>query len=440
MKEILEKKRYFKQLVRDFNDEVYSVCKKTNMFKVLGSDLFGIARELYESINNGILQCFPDNTFIDVQEREKLKGSFETAYSRLQEVINRQQHVIMEEEAKRMDIYSLFDDLNPYRGTLKKYIIGPNKLDFASADSANIRECFEDLDKIFVSVFFMYSDLLVQVLASVSDAFYEYKTKEKKQKLLIEAYYQYARKKHKDFHEILEERAAKLKTQSHKILSAEEWGKLCDLHDGLVNMIIEYVPGTEPPVPHEIFREVNIVHESNYAEVLRLYQRGIRNERLFCFEKIFSDDCPVFEILKDRDCVGYFIHLILDYEIIRCEMFPNLKKEFEERLNDTTSEDLDSDIQREPAVLFTPEAMEIWKKLQDAGYINSEYKTIITKEMTENKFTVIASIMGDILNLPNRWKPFETLWEFKNMSVKFNNAVKADYYPGFYKDMKELLK
>ena len=81
----------------------------------------------------------------------------------------------------------------------------------------------------------------------------------------------------------------------------------------------------------------------------------------------------------------------------------------------------------------------LWKELQDAGSVDSDYKPIITRRNSHNKFAIIASIMGGMLDMAVLWKPFEKLWEIKNLTNKYSQAQLSSYYSDFSKEITALL-
>lgn len=87
---------------------------------------------------------------------------------------------------------------------------------------------------------------------------------------------------------------------------------------------------------------------------------------------------------------------------------------------------------REPKVLFTGKAVELWEKLRAAGYVDDDYMPIYAK-CSQKKFAVIASVMGEILGMEPLWKPFEELWGIRNLTNKYSQAQIAGYYAGFRK-------
>lgn len=95
---------------------------------------------------------------------------------------------------------------------------------------------------------------------------------------------------------------------------------------------------------------------------------------------------------------------------------------------------------REPAELFTDKALALWEKLRTAGYVDDACMPIITRKNSQNKFAVIASVMGGKLDLKPLWNPYEQLWGISNLTNKFSQAQIAGYYSDFRKEVVRLLE
>lgn len=93
-------------------------------------------------------------------------------------------------------------------------------------------------------------------------------------------------------------------------------------------------------------------------------------------------------------------------------------------------------VQREPAALFTPEAMELWQRLQEAGLVDEDYQPL----MSMRKASIIASLMGSRLGLVPLWRPFEELWGAKDLSNAFSQAQMGKYYSDLVKSVNNALK
>lgn len=90
---------------------------------------------------------------------------------------------------------------------------------------------------------------------------------------------------------------------------------------------------------------------------------------------------------------------------------------------------------REPAALFTPEAMELWRKLQEADLVDEDFQP----KMSMRKASIVASLMGSRLGLVPLWKPFEELWEVKELSNTFSHAQIGKYYGDMTKSVNKAL-
>ena len=82
-----------------------------------------------------------------------------------------------------------------------------------------------------------------------------------------------------------------------------------------------------------------------------------------------------------------------------------------------------------PAELFTPKAMQMWKLLQEAGWVDKNYQVkksraeaaVIAREMCLRLFGE-----DEIQISGTRWKPFVKLWHNKNMKADYQRAMKQD--------------
>lgn len=69
--------------------------------------------------------------------------------------------------------------------------------------------------------------------------------------------------------------------------------------------------------------------------------------------------------------------------------------------------------------LSTPEAMTLWRKTQQAGYVNEEYQPLISRTQS----AILAFEMARRLGIKDKWKVFETLWNRKNMYHDYYQAL-----------------
>lgn len=88
-----------------------------------------------------------------------------------------------------------------------------------------------------------------------------------------------------------------------------------------------------------------------------------------------------------------------------------------------------------PEVLATPEAMILWKKVQDAGYVDERYQPILSRP----EAALLAFEMAKILDIDDQWKAFETLWNRRNMSRDYYTGMSQKKSGDFLGDLRKIL-
>ena len=87
-----------------------------------------------------------------------------------------------------------------------------------------------------------------------------------------------------------------------------------------------------------------------------------------------------------------------------------------------------------PEVLATPEAMELWRKAQQAGYVDEHYQPLISRTQA----ALLADAMAERLGIKEKWKAFEELWQRKYMRNDYNLALTQRQSYKFQDDLKQL--
>jgi len=72
-----------------------------------------------------------------------------------------------------------------------------------------------------------------------------------------------------------------------------------------------------------------------------------------------------------------------------------------------------------PMALATPEAMILWKKAQDAGYVDEHYQPLLSR----TEAALLADVMAEKLGIKEKWKVFEAIWSRNNMRNDYNDAL-----------------
>ena len=72
-----------------------------------------------------------------------------------------------------------------------------------------------------------------------------------------------------------------------------------------------------------------------------------------------------------------------------------------------------------PEPLATDEAMVLWRKAQQAGWVDENFQPKISR----TKAAMMAHAMAAKLGIHNKWKVFETFWHRQNMYQDYYDAV-----------------
>ena len=88
-----------------------------------------------------------------------------------------------------------------------------------------------------------------------------------------------------------------------------------------------------------------------------------------------------------------------------------------------------------PEVLRTDEAMVLWRKAQQAGYVDEHYQPLLSRTQS----ALLADAMAERLGIKEKWKVFEALWNRKNMYKDFYYALNQKQSLVFQDKLKAIL-
>ena len=89
-----------------------------------------------------------------------------------------------------------------------------------------------------------------------------------------------------------------------------------------------------------------------------------------------------------------------------------------------------------PDVLRTSEAMALWQKAQQAGYVDARYQPLLSRTQA----ALLADAMAERLGIKEKWKVFETLWNRRNMYRDYYDAMNQDQTYSFLDKLKKLFE
>jgi len=87
-----------------------------------------------------------------------------------------------------------------------------------------------------------------------------------------------------------------------------------------------------------------------------------------------------------------------------------------------------------PDVLSTDEAMALWRKAQEAGFIDANYQPLLSRTQS----ALLADAMAECLGIREKWKVFEALWHRNNMRSDYNGALSQRQTLAFQDRLREL--
>ena len=87
-----------------------------------------------------------------------------------------------------------------------------------------------------------------------------------------------------------------------------------------------------------------------------------------------------------------------------------------------------------PDMLSTEEAMALWEKVQKAGYVDDNYQPLISR----TRAAVLADEIAERLEVKEKWKAFETLWNRRNMYRDYHDALNQRQSLQFRDKLREL--
>ena len=89
-----------------------------------------------------------------------------------------------------------------------------------------------------------------------------------------------------------------------------------------------------------------------------------------------------------------------------------------------------------PEALAAEQAMALWQKAQDAGYVDANYQPLVSRTQA----ALLADAMAERLGIKEKWKVFEGLWNRKNMYHDYYRAMEQQQSLAFQDTLKQLFE
>ena len=162
-------------------------------------------------------------------------------------------------------------------------------------------------------------------------------------------------------------------------------------------------------LPADVLKKVNeLLEQLHRADkdhqgsiVLNIYEKGSLHVDHVDTQNFYGDACTKKKTLPDPPCVG----------------------------REKCAGEL-------PEVLRVGKAMVLWRKAQDAGYVDDNYQPLISRTQA----ALLADAIAERLGIKEKWKVFEGLWNRKNMYRDYYKALNLQQSPAFQDEIKKLFR
>ena len=96
----------------------------------------------------------------------------------------------------------------------------------------------------------------------------------------------------------------------------------------------------------------------------------------------------------------------------------------------------ETDTENLPESLATEAAMALWRKAQEAGYVDEHFQPTISRTLS----AILADEMAVRLDITEKWKTFEGLWNRRNMYRDYYKALNQEQSLTFQYDIKRVFR
>ena len=89
-----------------------------------------------------------------------------------------------------------------------------------------------------------------------------------------------------------------------------------------------------------------------------------------------------------------------------------------------------------PSELDTEEARRLWAAARDAGWVDDDCHPRLSRALS----AMLADRMATILEIPNKWKVFETFWGMNSLRSAYNHALDQKQFNEFHERLKKIIR
>jgi len=248
-------------------------------------------------------------------------------------------------------------------------------------------------------------------------------------KLIEDSARAYSLKRKDEEYDKLKQQAWNLSESNNPTVSVEQWCQLLKTE----NLAYELAEKGELLKSDDecikVYSDSDKKLMEQYGEMAGFIKERFAFDKLFDFSGLSQEIVGLFDTLNS-DNMNTFYRLVLRGNIIRSEMNEALKRQFEGWMREETyievedkikvNEDIGkNEFDDKASILKSRKAMIEWKKLQNANLIDEN----LQPKTTQLEAAIIASVLGDKLQIIPKWRPFEALWGIPNLATVLTKAI-----------------
>ena len=105
-------------------------------------------------------------------------------------------------------------------------------------------------------------------------------------------------------------------------------------------------------------------------------------------------------------------------------------------VGEENNEGKEKTLEKMPVALRTEAAMVLWRKAQEAGYVDEYFQPTISRTLS----AILAEEMAVRLDITEKWKTFEGLWNRRNMYRDYYKALNMQQALTFQDEIKRIFR
>ena len=144
----------------------------------------------------------------------------------------------------------------------------------------------------------------------------------------------------------------------------------------------------------------------------------------------------LLELLHQADLQNFGSHIQLVYVASGAQHVDHIQTQYFGETHSAALRPVPQKHSELPEALATPQAMLLWQKAQQAGYVDEYYQPLLSRTQA----ALLAHYMAKKLEIKDKWKTFEVLWNRRNMYRDYYDAMNQDQTYLFLDKLKELFE